>query len=708
MHSLPRHPYLQRLMIVWNRLTEPLLRIDDPIHYQRSRLLASLLLVALILLLTTLIGVFVFFGPEVWASPSFRTGAACLPLVGISYVLSRYGRFQLALALMIAQGFINTYLLAITLNSRDSLGALYFLTPIILFASPFVSVTWTLVMFGIQFVMLLVAPQLIEHITLMEIFSGPGIFAFVNLVIITLITHHRNRLETERQRQLRVSEERYRTISESFSDYAYGVRYDPERGYEVEWITESFTRITGYAIDDLRDSKNQFFLYEPTDLDRVNSDLQQVLAGKSHVGEYRIKRKDGEIRWLRLYRRPAPPHPDGMQRYFTIAQDITDRIRSQEALRNLANEMEQQARLLDDILSATTDMIGVFDDAGRLTYVNRAGLDLFQYQLDDVVAKEVVSLATLEAEEASLQALQATVAQVFKVGEPFTAEFSLYPPPDREARDYEAVFSPIHDREGQTVSAVVVARDITQRRQEEAQKLKLALERERLSVLSKFFQAISHDFRTSLSIIETNRYLIQMTLDAETRDKLRSRLDRIQENVLRLNSQLDNLSIINSLTSPHTMPCQLNRLAADITEGKRAYALHKQQTLTFTPWPDLPPVTADCRELQRAIQHLLTNAINYTEVGGTIALRTYQMEREIALEIRDTGVGIAPEYQTAIFDLFYRVDDARSIHSGGVGLGLSIAKMIVDAHGGRITVESTPGEGSTFTLILPLQPILTS
>jgi signal transduction histidine kinase len=99
---------------------------------------------------------------------------------------------------------------------------------------------------------------------------------------------------------------------------------------------------------------------------------------------------------------------------------------------------------------------------------------------------------------------------------------------------------------------------------------------------------------------------------------------------------------------------------------------------------------------------LLNNAMNHTPRGGSVRLRTYVSEGRACVEVADTGVGITPEHLPRIFDLFYRADESRSVNSGGVGLGLSIVKMVADAHGGQVTVESRPGEGSVFTLALPI------
>jgi signal transduction histidine kinase len=99
--------------------------------------------------------------------------------------------------------------------------------------------------------------------------------------------------------------------------------------------------------------------------------------------------------------------------------------------------------------------------------------------------------------------------------------------------------------------------------------------------------------------------------------------------------------------------------------------------------------------------NLVENAVKYTPPGGRVEVAAESDGREVVVRVSDTGIGISEEYLARIFERFYRVDKARSKQTGGTGLGLSIVRHIAENHGGRVTVESTPGEGSTFTVYLP-------
>jgi signal transduction histidine kinase len=119
-------------------------------------------------------------------------------------------------------------------------------------------------------------------------------------------------------------------------------------------------------------------------------------------------------------------------------------------------------------------------------------------------------------------------------------------------------------------------------------------------------------------------------------------------------------------------------------------------------WPAIA-FNGDEELIKRMILNLLDNAVKYTPAGGEISLTLARQNGNAEIVVRDTGIGIAETDQPRVFDRFYRVDKARARAMGGAGLGLSIAQWIVEVHGGEISVASTPGEGSTFTVVLPVK-----
>jgi PAS domain S-box-containing protein len=259
--------------------------------------------------------------------------------------------------------------------------------------------------------------------------------------------------------------------------------------------------------------------------------------------------------------------------------------------------------------------------------------------------------------------------------------------------------------EKRVVYFYAVAQDITQHREAEEQKLHMAVEQGRLGVVGDFVQAVSHDFRTSLATIETNRYLIEKTFNSVNPLKTVERLGIIQHSVGHLTQQIENLHTLSALISPRTEMSVMNKMVNDLIIQQIPAAQQKQISLTFAPEPYLSPVLADIGEVQRAINHLLLNAVAYTPENGKVNVRTFQTNKMVSVEIRDSGIGIDPDDVDHIFDFFYRADSSRSLETGGVGLGLSMVRMIAEAHNGSVTVSSTPGQGSVFTFSLPALPV---
>jgi signal transduction histidine kinase len=116
------------------------------------------------------------------------------------------------------------------------------------------------------------------------------------------------------------------------------------------------------------------------------------------------------------------------------------------------------------------------------------------------------------------------------------------------------------------------------------------------------------------------------------------------------------------------------------------------------------PARGNALRLRQVFLNVVDNAIKYTPPGGAVAVRAHAKEGQAVVTVLDTGVGIPPEHLPRVFDRFYRVDKARSREQGGTGLGLSIARSIIAAHGGRIELTSSPGQGTTCTVSLPVAP----
>jgi len=218
----------------------------------------------------------------------------------------------------------------------------------------------------------------------------------------------------------------------------------------------------------------------------------------------------------------------------------------------------------------------------------------------------------------------------------------------------------------------------------------------------RFTGDISHELRSPLTTILGNLSLLRRAKDLpeSEREDMLNEMYSEAERMHRLISDLLLLSQADSGLSINRAPVELDTLLLETYRLARRRAgdrLHIQLT-----HEDQAVVMGDADRLRQVLDNLINNAIHYTPDGGRIELSLYCRNKEAIITVSDTGQGIAPEDLAHIFDRFYRADKARTRAAGGTGLGLSIVKWIVDAHQGRIEVESTPGEGSAFRIFLPV------
>jgi two-component system phosphate regulon sensor histidine kinase PhoR len=153
-----------------------------------------------------------------------------------------------------------------------------------------------------------------------------------------------------------------------------------------------------------------------------------------------------------------------------------------------------------------------------------------------------------------------------------------------------------------------------------------------------------------------------------------------------------------------TREFRMEELLDSVVDFLNAQAKAKKQSLTLQlPEAPLPTFTADPLALESIVGNLITNAINYTQEGGEITVKVDQVGDNVRIAVKDNGFGIEAKYLGKIFDRFYRVKNEKTRFLTGTGLGLPIVKGLVDSLGGSISVESEPGRGSTFTVLIPVQ-----
>ena len=217
-----------------------------------------------------------------------------------------------------------------------------------------------------------------------------------------------------------------------------------------------------------------------------------------------------------------------------------------------------------------------------------------------------------------------------------------------------------------------------------------------------FIANVSHELRTPLAAIKS----VIETLEGGAKDDpvsaadFLSRADSEVDRLVQMVEELLELSRLESGDIPLARaPLDIPLILRNAVNRLSRQAQRAGVDLTLTVEDGLPPATGDAEMLERVVINLIHNAVKFTPAGGAIRVRGTRADGTIEISVSDTGVGILPEDLPRIFERFYKADRSRG--GGGTGLGLAVARHAIEAHGGTISAESRPGEGSTFTFTIP-------
>lgn len=252
-------------------------------------------------------------------------------------------------------------------------------------------------------------------------------------------------------------------------------------------------------------------------------------------------------------------------------------------------------------------------------------------------------------------------------------------------------YSPAYDEDGNITNVVANVRDVS-------------LLRDAEEVKNTLLSIISHELKTPVSIIKGYAGTLSRRDADWDEETLADGLAVIEEEADRLNKLINNLLDASRLQAGglelQFAYLDLPSMAEKAVEGVRTQSDQHSFSLDFPP--DFPPVRGDYERIREVLSNLLGNAIKYSPDGGLIRVGGRVKDSEVVMVVSDEGVGIPTSEQERIFDRFSRVDSSLSRQTPGAGLGLYLVKAVIEAHGGRVWVESRPGQGSTFNFTLPI------
>ncbi|MFQ5724311.1 MAG: ATP-binding protein, partial [Terriglobia bacterium] len=364
----------------------------------------------------------------------------------------------------------------------------------------------------------------------------------------------------------------------------------------------------------------------------------------------------------------------------------------------------ERARLMTAIEQAAEAVV-ITDPEGKIEYVNPAFTWMTDYTREEALGQNPRLLKSGQHEPLFYQMLWETI----RAGNVWQGEL-INRRKDGSLYTEEMSITPVRGADGQITHFIALKQDITERKraqEEHVHALHLQAENEALTranqMKSEFLTDMSHELRSPLnSILGFSELLLENAagLTPEQREDL-AIVHRKAEHLLALVNDLLDLSRIEA------GQVELERTAIPVREYLvsvlDAFAVHLReknlQAKVEVEPPDLQ-VYADARRLEEILTNLTVNALRYTERGGLV-LRAWGRRGHVLFSVEDTGIGIAPEVQKRVFDKFYQARQQAEGGKEGTGLGLAITLRLVELHGGRIWLESAPGQGTRFFFTLP-------
>jgi len=508
---------------------------------------------------------------------------------------------------------------------------------------------------------------------------------------------------------LRESEERYRRLVEEVRDYAIFML--DLNGYIISWNTGA-QRIKGYTADEIIGRHFSIF-YPAEDIERGKP--ANVLKIATQAGQYQEEgwrvRKDGSLFWANVLVTALHDANGQVIGFGKVTRDLTERRRAEEALRL----SEERFRLL--VEGVRDYAIFMLDERGYVASWNAGAQVIKGYYAQEILGRHFSIFYPPEDQAAGRpeRALRIASAEgryeqegwrVRKDGSRFWANVLL---------------TALYDANGELRGFGKVTRDLTEQRRATAEReqlrereVQLKLEQEAhkqteklVRLRDEFLTVASHELRTPLTALLGNAQLLQRHIkrqpNASERDQ-RS-IAVIVDQASRLNRMVLTLLDLSRLQmgqmSLERAPVDLPALARRVVEEFRP--TNTTHTFEYIGPDGALTIEGDALRLEQVLQNLVQNAIKYSPAGGPVRVQVERRADMVSVAVTDEGIGIPAASLPQLFQRFYRAVNVGSYISG-LGVGLYVVKEIVTLHAGRIEVASVEGQGSTFTIWLPVSP----
>jgi PAS domain S-box-containing protein len=453
----------------------------------------------------------------------------------------------------------------------------------------------------------------------------------------------------------------------------------------------------GSFIDDLRAGK--FIFVNDVEKDMRTADAAAALKGRSAASFVNVPVLEKNQLVAVLYVNHAEVR-NWSEEELAFIKDVaertraaSERARSEAELDRVVSDSERRRRLYETFLENSPDLAYVFDLGHRFTYANKVLLNMWGRSWADAIGKNCLELGyePWHAEMHDREIDQVIATKQFIRGEvPFNGAYGR--------RIYEYIFVPVLGPDGEVEAIAGTTRDVTERKEAE--------EGLRDSNLRKdeFLAMLAHELRNPLAPISAAAEILQINpLD----EKLTRRTSQIISRQVRhmtalVDDLLDVSRVTRGLVTISKTPLDLKSVVYSAVEQVRPFIEAQRHHLLFDLAAATAYVMGDQKRLVQIVTNLLNNAAKYTPRGGAIQIRLMVDADTLVLAVEDNGIGMPPELQPHVFELFTQADRTSDRTQGGLGIGLALVKNLVELHGGTISCRSEgKDKGSQFTVLLP-------
>ncbi|QXV65731.1 PAS domain S-box protein [Mucilaginibacter sp. 21P] len=467
----------------------------------------------------------------------------------------------------------------------------------------------------------------------------------------------------------------------------------------IIWMNEAMEGIIGYSLADLKDhTVGTLLIGEETNLEVFQSAVEAVKAKRSYEIEIKIYRKDGATAWVYISNSMLFNDEGNVERQIGVMVDITER-----------KKKDEQLKMLSLVASKTNSGVVINDADGQVEWVNSAFEKITGYTLADVQGKHLGD--SLKGELTDVSIIE-KARELSAQKQSFDVDLLIYRK-DGEPLWITVINSVVTDEEGKVERYIESIIDITAKKKAELELIAAKEEALQLSRAKDIFMGVmSHEIRTPLNAVIGMSHLLVEDKSSESQKENLEVLRFSAENLMTLiNDVLDFTKIETGNIELERASVDLREMLQSIIASMRYKAQEKGITLTSNIENTVPDmIIGDRARLVQILLNLVGNSVKFTSRGGvSIDLKVIEQNSNtvrIRFAVADTGIGIAKDKQSTIFESFKQAEMDTTRKYGGTGLGLAISKRLIELHDSRINVDSAVDEGSTFWFTITFDKVV--